>query len=98
MRTYKEAVSGLPEERRIKIQARTKDLLFAAELERLRKSRKISQKELAAILKISQPAIVKMEKEPDMRISTLKRFAEGMGGCLTIEVHFPEGISHTILS
>lgn len=97
LRTYEEAVSVMSEARRRKIQNRTNDLLFAAELEMLRKSRKISQKELALKLAVSQPAIAKMETEADMRISTLKRFVEGIGGSLRLEINFPEGARHVII-
>ena len=37
-----------------------------------------------------------MENEPDMRLSTLKRLIEGIGGSAKLEIHFPEGGSHTI--
>lgn len=97
MRSYEEAIEALPEARRQKIENRTKELLLAAELENLRKSRKISQKELAAKLAVSQPAIAKMEREGDMRISTLKRFVEGLGGTLRVEIDFPEGTRSVII-
>ena len=46
MRTYEDVMRDLPKERIAKIQNRTKELIFAAELEKLRESRNISQKEL----------------------------------------------------
>ena len=98
MRTYKDALNEMPEKRRLKIKERTSELIVCAELEKLRKARKMSQKELAEILNISQPAVAKMEQETDMRLSTLRRFAEGLGGSLKIDINFPEGVSHTLLS
>lgn len=97
MRTYHDMLDELPVERQEKIKARTNELLLAARLEELRRSRKISQRELASRMQVSQPAIAKMEREPDMKLSTLQRFADGLGGRLKVEIEFQaEGISHTI--
>ena len=90
MRTYEDVMRDLPKERIAKIQNRTKELIFAAELEKLRESRNISQKELAEKLSVSLPVIAAMENEPDMRLSTLKRLIEGIGGSAKLEIHFPE--------
>ena len=60
-------------------------------LAELRQARHFSQEQLAAALKVKQPAVAKMEKKADMYISTLRRFVEAMGGQLEIRAHFPEG-------
>jgi ribosome-binding protein aMBF1 (putative translation factor) len=60
-------------------------------LAELRQARHLSQEQLAAVLKVKQPAVAKMEKKADMYISTLRRFIAAMGGQLEIRAHFPEG-------
>ena len=94
MRTFRDYMASLPEERRRKIEEGTQKLIFAYQLEMARKARKVSQKQLAAALRVSQPAIAKMEHEEDMKLSTLKRLVAGMGGSLRVEAEFPDGVSH----
>ncbi len=96
MRTFRDYMASLPEERRRKIEEGTQKLIFAYQLEMARKARRVSQKQLAAALRVSQPAIAKMEHEEDMKLSTLKRLVEGMGGSLRIEAEFPDGVSHRL--
>ena len=96
MRTFRDYMASLPEERRRKIEEGTQKLIFAYQLEMARKARKVSQKQLAAALRVSQPAIAKMEHEEDMKLSTLKRLVEGMGGTLRVEAEFPDGVSHRL--
>ncbi|MBQ0054743.1 MAG: helix-turn-helix transcriptional regulator [Synergistaceae bacterium] len=96
MRTFRDYMASLPEERRRKIEEGTQKLIFAYQLEMARKARRVSQKQLAAALRVSQPAIAKMEHEEDMKLSTLKRLVEGMGGSLRVEAEFPDGVSHRL--
>ena len=96
MRTFRDYMASLPEERRRKIEEGTQKLIFAYQLEMARKARRVSQKQLAAALRVSQPAIAKMEHEEDMKLSTLKRLVEGMGGILRVEAEFPDGVSHRL--
>jgi len=94
--TYREDLASLPEDERKYIEEGTKELLLSIQLDQMRKARRVSQKSLAEALRVSQPAVAKMEKEKDMKISTLRRIAEGMGGTLKIQVEFPEGVSYTL--
>ena len=96
MCTFRDYMASLPEERRRKIEEGTQKLIFAYQLEMARKARRVSQKQLAAALRVSQPAIAKMEHEEDMKLSTLKRLVEGMGGSLRVEAEFPDGVSHRL--
>jgi transcriptional regulator with XRE-family HTH domain len=57
-------------------------------LEELRKSREFSQEEVAAALAVGQPAVAKLEKRADMRLSNLRRYVEALGGRLEIAAHF----------
>ncbi len=60
-------------------------------LHELRQALGTSQEALAAQLDVNQPAITKMEHRADIRISSLKKMIEAMGGSLEIKAHFPQG-------
>jgi hypothetical protein len=60
-------------------------------LTELRQIRKLSQQALAVSMKKKQPNLSKMERNPDMYVSTLRSFIEAMGGNLEIIAQFPEG-------
>jgi predicted transcriptional regulator len=61
-------------------------------LDELRRARGLSQKALAGMLHVQQPAIAKMERRADMYISTLRSHIEAMGGELEITAQFPDGV------
>lgn len=67
------------------------DMLEAMPLYELRRARGLSQKALAALLHVEQPAIAKLERRTDMYISTLRTHIEAMGGELEIIARFPDG-------
>ncbi|AMP06262.1 XRE family transcriptional regulator [Collimonas pratensis] len=54
-------------------------------------ARGLSQKALAEVLHVEQPAIAKLERRADMYISSLRAHIEAMGGELDIIARFPEG-------
>jgi hypothetical protein len=60
-------------------------------LTELRQIRKLSQQALAFNMNKKQPNLSKMERNPDMYVSTLRMFIEAMGGHLEIIAQFPEG-------
>ena len=57
----------------------------------LRQARGLSQKVLAEVPHIQQPAITKLERRTDMHISTLRSHIEAMGGELEVAARFPDG-------
>ncbi len=59
-------------------------------LPELRKSRARSQQDLSKLLNVTQAEVSKMERRPDMNISTLRDFIEALGGCLHILASFPD--------
>ena len=67
-------------------------MLAATPLNELRQARGLSQKMLADVLHVQQPAIAKMEKRTDMYLSTLRSHIEAMGGQLEIVARFPDGV------
>ncbi|HGO5814811.1 TPA: helix-turn-helix domain-containing protein [Mannheimia haemolytica] len=92
--TLDEFISALPKERQDKIYQMTEELVLEAGLAMLREDLEISQKDLAKALGVSQPAIVQMEQRGnDIKLSTLKRYIEAMGGKLSLAVQMPTGNS-----
>jgi predicted transcriptional regulator len=60
-------------------------------LNELRQARQMTQEQLAAQLKVRQPAIAKLERRADMYLSTLRSVIEAMGGELDVRAIFPDG-------
>jgi predicted transcriptional regulator len=59
-----------------------------ATLEQLRVALGISQEELADLLDVQQPAISKLLRRNDMRVSTLRDLIEALGGELKLVAKF----------
>lgn len=59
-------------------------------LEQLREGLGISQEELASVMDVQQPAISKLARRPDMKVSTLRELITAMGGELHITATFPD--------
>ncbi len=66
-------------------------MLAEMPLNELRQARGLSQKMLAEVLRIQQPAVAKLEKRTDMYLSTLRSHIEAMGGELEVVARFPDG-------
>ena len=88
---FKTLTRKLSPERRTRIEARKAQLLEEMALHELRKAIGTSQEELAEKLEVLQPAIATLERRSDIRISSLRRLIEAMGGSLEIKAHFPQG-------
>lgn len=56
----------------------------------LREALALTQAELAASLDVSQEAVSRLERRPDMLISTLRHVVEAMGGELEIRAVLPK--------
>lgn len=90
VRALKEVLDALPPKRRAEIDRRFKELVNEVEsLRALRRASDMSQAKLAKTLKISQPAVCKIEKQTDMYLSTLRSYVEAMGGELDVIVRLP---------
>ena len=60
-------------------------------LAQLREVLALTQEELAQSLDVSQEAVSRMERRPDILVSTLRRVVEAMGGQLEIRAIVPSG-------
>ncbi|RLA37896.1 MAG: transcriptional regulator [Gammaproteobacteria bacterium] len=66
--------------------------LLELQLARLREESQLSQQEIADILGISQPSVANLEKRgEEVKLSTLKRYVEALGGKLTLDIEFTDG-------
>lgn len=72
-------------------EAKADRLIREMALDELRHARQMTQEQLAAQLKVKQPAIAKLERRADMYLSTLRSVIEGMGGELDVRAVFPDG-------
>lgn len=95
-RTLDELVAELTPDQRALVEARSAEL--HAEVEGLKALRKLaarSQEQIAQSLGVTQPAVVKMERQADLYLSTLRRFVEAAGGTLELRVELPDqGVIH----
>jgi transcriptional regulator with XRE-family HTH domain len=69
---------------------KTEAMLFAMEMNELRRARNITQEELAERLGTRQSNVSKLERRRDVRLSTLRDVIEAMGGELQVIAHFPD--------
>lgn len=66
-------------------------MLEGMPLHELRKARGLSQRTLADVLHVQQPAVAKLERRTDMYLSTLRNHIRAMGGELDVIARFPDG-------
>ena len=60
------------------------------DLSELRQRLGLSQVQLAKRMKVQQGAISKLERRPDVRLSTVRAYLKAMGGELEIQARFPK--------
>lgn len=91
-RTLDDLLASRSEESRQRIQEMASELLLEVRIQALREELEVSQVELAKALGVSQPAVVAMEQRgSDIKLSTMKRYVEAMGGKLRVDVELPTG-------
>ena len=70
---------NLSEEEQEFIQEKAREMFTELKLEQLRKSFKVSQKELAEKMRATQSQVSKIEKNQNLEIRTLRRFLSSLG-------------------
>ena len=88
---FSELTKDFTPERRRRIDAMKRELLTEMPLHELRRARALTQRDLAEMLKVNQPAVSKLEQRADMYVSSLRSYIEAVGGRLKIVAEFPEG-------
>lgn len=96
-KSFRRLTEAMPAERRARIEGATEVLVAEhALLRTLRRSRAVTQAELADLMGVRQASVSKLENQNDMRLGTLRKYVEALGGELEIRVRFPdEDIEHT---
>lgn len=91
-KTLQELLDRRSPESQARIQKMADELLLENQLYMIREELQISQKELAEALGIKQPSLSAIENRgTDLKISTMKKYVEAMGGKLRIDVELPTG-------
>ena len=90
-KAFSDLTKGISQERRAKIEVQKVELREEMALHDLRKAIGASQEVVAHSLGVKQPAIAKMERRTDIRIQSLRRMIEAMGGTLEISARFQNG-------
>ena len=91
-KTLQELLAERSLDSQARIQQLAEQLFLENQLYRIREELEISQKELAQTLGIKQPSLSAIENRcNDLKISTMKKYVEAMGGKLRIDVELPTG-------
>ena len=90
-KAFSNLTKDFSQERRAKIEVQKVELREEMALHDLRKAIGASQEVVAHSLGVKQPAIAKMERRTDIRIQSLRRMIEAMGGTLEISARFQNG-------
>ena len=88
---FSELTKAFTPERRQRIEALKGEMLAEMPLHELRRARALTQRDLANMLRVNQPAISKLEQRTDVYVSSLRAYIEAVGGKLKIVAEFPEG-------
>jgi helix-turn-helix protein len=87
-------LAGHPPARRAKIKARAAEIVAEEmALSDLRKSKEMTQEEVAERLGGRQVYVSRLERRSDMKLSTLRDYVKAIGGQLQLMVTFPKGQS-----
>lgn len=75
-----------------RINEKANDILTGIRLGEIRQWLEKTQVDMAEAMGVSQPTVAKMEKSGnDLRLSTLKRYAESAGAKISLDVELPDG-------
>ncbi len=92
-RTLDEIIATLSPERQKRVAEATEALILETCLHMIREQMGWSQQQLADAMGISQPAVTAIEKRGnEVKLGTLKRYIEALGGKLSLQIEFPDGV------
>ncbi|MDE3074515.1 MAG: XRE family transcriptional regulator [Chloroflexota bacterium] len=77
-------------ERRARVDEYKRAIYDALELAKVRGNRKITQKEMAEALDVTQANISRIEHQNDIYLSTLSSYVQALGGKLEVRAVFPD--------
>ena len=95
-RSVDELIAGLPKARRLKVEAKSRQLAremidHADSLSEIRKALSKTQVDIARDLGVGQVAVAQLEKRGDLLLSTLRRYVRAAGAELSLVVHTKDG-------
>lgn len=92
MKTLNEVIASRSPESQKRIKEMADEMILETGLQMMREELKLSQKAVAELMGISQPAVTQLEQRGnELKIATLKRYIEAMGGKLSLDVELPTG-------
>ncbi|HBV6392381.1 TPA: helix-turn-helix domain-containing protein [Klebsiella aerogenes] len=92
MRTLDEAIAARSPESQARIKEMADEMILEVGLQMMREELQLSQKHVAEVMGVSQPAITQLEQRGnELKLATLKRYIEAMGGKLSLDVELPTG-------
>ncbi|AKG07710.1 hypothetical protein AAX05_05410 [Moraxella bovoculi] len=92
MANLNDMLTKLQKERLARVQKMADEMILDYKLHQLREELELSQKQLAEAMGITQPTLSAIENRgAEIKLSTLKRYVETMGGKLRIDVELPTG-------
>ena len=92
MRTLDGVIASRSPESQARIKEMADEMILEVGLQMMREELQLSQKQVAEAMGISQPAVTKLEQRGnDLKLATLKRYVEAMGGKLSLDVELPTG-------
>lgn len=95
-RNIEEIIAGLPKVRRSRIEKNSRRMAremvaYADSLAEVRRAFSKTQTEVGAGLGMPQNAVSQLERRKDMRLSTLVRYVDALGGKLALIVRLKDG-------
>lgn len=97
--TLEDKLSQLSPERLKHVEQLAQELIVEERtLQSLRKLLNLTQEEMAARLGIAQEGISRLEQSQDIKLSTLHRYIEALGGSLNIVASFPDRPSVSLIN
>ncbi|MBE9591822.1 helix-turn-helix transcriptional regulator [Moraxella sp. K127] len=92
MATLEQLLNKLSPEQRAEVERNAEAMILDYQLHQLREELELSQKQLAEAMGITQSTLSAIENRgAEIKLSTLKRYVETMGGKLRIDVELPTG-------
>ena len=89
-KTFRELRAKMSPAAQARSAARAEATLVEMQLQELRKSRDVTQVDVAKVMKVEQAAVSKLERREDMYVSTLRDYVKALGGELKLVASFPD--------
>ena len=92
MKTLDDVIADFSPESQARIKKMSDEMILEVGLQMIREELQLSQKTLAEAMGVRQPAVAQIEQRGnEIKVATLKRYVEAMGGKLSLDVELPTG-------